>query len=84
MCGPYAITESPEDLKNELVASLYDWVPVIVAPGDYDRWLGDDLDPADLIRPYPMDDMVKWPVNTRVNKPGNDGAAILDRAEAVV
>jgi hypothetical protein len=53
-------------------------MPVILAPGDYDRWLGDDLDPADLIRPYPIDDMVKFPVSARVNKPENDDATILE------
>jgi putative SOS response-associated peptidase YedK len=67
---------------NALVAPLHDRMPVILAPGDYDRWLGEEPDPAELIRPYPGDDMVTWPVSTRVNKADNDDAAILDRVEA--
>jgi putative SOS response-associated peptidase YedK len=66
---------------NELVASLHDRMPVILAPENYDRWLGNDPDPADLIRPYPAEDMVTWPISTRVNKPENDDPAILDRVE---
>jgi putative SOS response-associated peptidase YedK len=57
-------------------------MPVILGASDYDRWLGDEPDPADLIRPYTADDMTAWPVSTRVNKADNDDAAILDRVEA--
>jgi putative SOS response-associated peptidase YedK len=67
---------------NALVAPLHDRMPVILAPGDYDRWLGDEPDPAELIRPYAADDMTAWPVSPRVNKADNDDAAILDRVEA--
>jgi putative SOS response-associated peptidase YedK len=66
---------------NALVAPLHDRMPVILAPTDYDRWLGDEPDPADLIRPF-AGDMAAWPVSTRVNKADNDDAAILDRVEA--
>jgi putative SOS response-associated peptidase YedK len=66
---------------NELVAPLHDRMPVILEPESYDRWLGNDPDPADLIRPYPAEHMVKWPISTRVNKAENDDAAILDGVE---
>jgi len=66
---------------NELVVPLHDRMPVILQAKDYDRWLGDEPDPADLIRPHPADDMVRWLVSTRVNKPENDDPAILDRME---
>jgi len=66
---------------NEIVAPLHDRMPVILAPDDYDRWLDTDFDPACLIRPFPIDEMVAWPVSTRVNKPENDDAQILDRVE---
>ncbi len=56
-------------------------MPVILAPSDYDRWLGDEPDPADLIKPYPADGMASWPVSTRVNTPKNDDAAILERVQ---
>jgi putative SOS response-associated peptidase YedK len=67
---------------NELVASLHDRMPVIPAPESYDRWLGGEPDPADLIRPYPAEEMVTWSISTRVNKAENDDPAILDRVEA--
>jgi len=54
-------------------------MPLILSPADYDRWLDKDYDPADLIRPFPDKEMVTWPVSTRVNKPENDDAMILDR-----
>jgi putative SOS response-associated peptidase YedK len=67
---------------NEVVAPLHDRMPVVLAPGEYDQWLDTSTDPASLIRPYPLDDMATWPVSTRVNKPENDDAAILERVEA--
>jgi len=68
---------------NEVLATLHDRMPVILAPDDYDRWLGAEPGPADLIRPYPADNMVSWPVSTRVNKPENDDPQILERVELV-
>ena len=38
---------------NALVADIHDRMPVILAPGDYARWLGDEPDPRDLMRPSP-------------------------------
>jgi putative SOS response-associated peptidase YedK len=69
---------------NELVAPLHDRMPVVLASADYDRWLGEDPDPAHLMRPYPADEMAAWPVNTRVNTPKNDDSRILDRIEELV
>jgi putative SOS response-associated peptidase YedK len=67
---------------NEIVAPLHDRMPLILDPRDYDRWLDKEYDPADLIRPFPDDGMVTWPISTRVNKPENDDSAILDRVQA--
>jgi putative SOS response-associated peptidase YedK len=46
--------------------------------GDYARWLGDELDPHDLMRPFPAVPMRMWPISTRVNKPENDDPSIVD------
>ena len=54
---------------NELVADIHDRMPVILAPPDYTRWLGDEPDPRDLMRGFPADLMRMWPISTRVNKP---------------
>jgi putative SOS response-associated peptidase YedK len=36
---------TPTDTK-ELVADMHDRMPVILAPADYVRWLGEEPDPA--------------------------------------
>jgi putative SOS response-associated peptidase YedK len=61
---------------NELVAQIYDRMPLIIAPADYERWLGDEPDPHDLMRPYPAERMRMWPISTRVNKPESDDPSI--------
>jgi len=66
---------------NELVAEIHDRMPLILAPGDYARWLGEEPDPRDLMRPFPAAPMRMWPISTRVNKPENDDAAIVEPIE---
>jgi putative SOS response-associated peptidase YedK len=66
---------------NELVADIYDRMPAILAPADYDRWLGFEPDPRDLLHPYPANLMRMWPVSTRVNKPENDDPSIIDAVQ---
>ena len=46
--------------------------------GDYGRWLGDEPDPRELMRPCPSEPMQMWPISTRVNKPENDDASIVE------
>jgi putative SOS response-associated peptidase YedK len=45
-----------------------------------ERWLGKEIDPHDLLVPFPAEPMLTWPVSTRVNKPENDHASLLDPA----
>jgi hypothetical protein len=66
---------------NELVADIHDRMPVILAPGDYARWLGEEPDPHDLMRPFPAALMRMWPISTQVNKPENDDPSILEPIE---
>lgn len=66
---------------NELVADIHNRMPAILAPDDYDRWLSEEPDPRDLLRPFPADLMRMWPISTRVNKPENDDAAIIEPVE---
>jgi putative SOS response-associated peptidase YedK len=42
---------------NELVGEIHDRMPLILAPGDYARWLSDEPDPRDLMRPFPAEPM---------------------------
>ena len=69
---------------NELVADIHDRMPVILNPADYECWLGEGPDPRDLMRPFPAEAMRIWPISTRVNKPENDDASILETVEAKV
>jgi hypothetical protein len=64
--------------SNELVADIHDRMPVILAPTDYARWLCEEPDPRDLMRPFPADLMQMWPISTRVNKPENDDPSIIE------
>ena len=62
---------------NELVAEIHDRMPVILPPSDYDRWLGLEPDPRDMLKPFPAELMTMWPVSTRVNTPRNDDEDLI-------
>ena len=42
---------------NELVATIHDRMPAIIPIEQHMRWLGPDLDPRDLLKPFPADQM---------------------------
>jgi putative SOS response-associated peptidase YedK len=63
---------------NELVGQIHNRMPLILAPHEYKRWLGDDADPRDLLRPFPAEPMRMWPISTRVNEPENDDPSITE------
>jgi putative SOS response-associated peptidase YedK len=65
--------------SNELVRTIHHRMPAILEPDSYDRWLGSELDPRDLMITYPSEPMTMWPISTRVNKPENDDPSLLDR-----
>jgi putative SOS response-associated peptidase YedK len=67
--------------SNDLVADIHERMPVILAPADYARWLSEELDPRDLMRPFPADLMRMWPISTWVNKPENDDPSIIEPVE---
>jgi len=54
-------------------------MPVILAPADYARWLGEEPDPRDLMRPFPAEPMRMWPIfdarqQARERRPVHRGA----------
>ena len=67
---------------NELMSTIHDRMPVILAPQDYDLW----LDPAvqaretvsGLLRPFPADAMEAYRVGLGVNSPRNDEARLIE------
>ena len=65
---------------NELVAKLHDRMPVVIAPEDHNRWLNGSS-PGELLKPFPADRMVMWPVSPKLNPPKNDSPDLLDEFE---
>jgi putative SOS response-associated peptidase YedK len=66
---------------NDVVANIHDRMPAIVPHDDHVRWLSDEPDPRDLMRPNPAGLMRMWPISTRVNKPENDDPLIVEPVE---
>jgi hypothetical protein len=54
--------------------------PLILPKSAYERWLGREPDPHDLLTPFAAELMLMWPVSTRVNSPDNDDSSLLDPA----
>ena len=61
---------------NARLAELYDRMPVVLAPGDYEAWLDPKIeDPAalqHLLAPCGEEELVAEPVSTHVNRVAND------------
>jgi putative SOS response-associated peptidase YedK len=60
-------------------------MPVILAPQDFDHWLGSEaLAPEILERllvPHPVEGMEAYPVSRTVNSPANDTPECVQRVE---
>lgn len=67
---------------NELMLSIHDRMPVILAPEDWNVWLEAEAKDAGcfqgLLKPYSTEDMAAWPVSMMVNSPRNDLAECLE------
>ena len=64
---------------NDVVADVHDRMPVILAPGDVDTWLGADADAAvSLLRPAPIGTLGARAVVPRANSVKNDDPSCLD------
>ena len=66
------ITTSP----NPLMEEIHNRMPVILPKEGYSLWLSpDEEDPqmlSELLRPYPHEEMMAYPVSTMVNSPANE------------
>ncbi|MBL8894104.1 MAG: SOS response-associated peptidase [Rhizobiales bacterium] len=69
---------------NSLLGQVHDRMPVIIAPDDWPAWLGEKPASNDelkaLLRPYPPERLVLWPVDRKVGNVRNESA---DLAEAI-
>lgn len=70
---------------NPLMRSIHDRMPVILKPEDYGKWLNpgnkDVAALADLLRPFPAEEMQAFPVSALVNNPRNDRPECLKPLE---
>lgn len=61
---------------NDLLRPFHQRIPVILNPRDYDPWLDPGVQSSErlqpLLRPYPSEEMMAYPVTARVNNPSND------------
>ena len=66
---------------NPDVSALHDRMPVLLQPGDFERWLDPTLsDPqllADLLQPAAIGSLVWHPVGRRVNRAGEEGPDLV-------
>ena len=67
---------------NETMEPIHNRMPVILEPRDYLRWLspGDPArPPVDLLRPFPAEKMLAWPVGDRVGNVRNNDPQLLEQ-----
>jgi putative SOS response-associated peptidase YedK len=61
---------------NGLMAQIHNRMPVILGPALYDQWLDPTFQPIEslkaLLRPYPGEELMAYPVSTLVNNPRQD------------
>lgn len=60
---------------NEFMSTIHDRMPVILDSEDYEWWLNPGPNPNQtlhLLRPYPAEKMVAYPVSSWVNSPRHD------------
>jgi putative SOS response-associated peptidase YedK len=71
---------------NRLLSEIHNTqhrMPAILAREDREAWLSGSAEEAwAALKPYPDEHMVAWPVSTRVNKPANDDAQLIEPVRA--
>lgn len=67
-----------------VVADIHDRMPVIIRPEHYAAWLDPQIHDAATVMmlavPYPIERLAAYAVTTRVNRPSEEGAALLEPA----
>jgi putative SOS response-associated peptidase YedK len=67
---------------NALCAQVHDRMPVMLAPVDWNAWLGTPEQRKSLLHPFPGNDMTMWPVTTAVGNVGNTGPELVEPIKA--
>jgi len=72
------ITTTP----NQLCAQLHNRMPVVLKPDAWPTWLGEQpatvRDLQTLLVSYPSDEMICWPVSTRVGNVKNNDPSVIE------
>ncbi|MBI5673469.1 MAG: SOS response-associated peptidase [Nitrospirae bacterium] len=67
---------------NELTKPIHTRMPVILPPSAYDVWLDPSYQHVDplkaLLRSYPSEELMAYPISTLVNNPRNDAPQVLE------
>lgn len=67
---------------NDLVSRLHHRMAVVLAPDEETTWLHGGVDAAaDLLEPFPADDLTFYPVSERVNSPATDEPSLIEPVE---
>jgi putative SOS response-associated peptidase YedK len=69
---------------NGVLEPIHNRMPVILEPKDYTRWLepaAPERLPVDLLRPFPAEGMIAWPVSDRVGNVRNNDPELLAARE---
>jgi putative SOS response-associated peptidase YedK len=66
---------------NALVAPIHNRMPVILDPAHYQDWLSGAAG-TEVLRPFPPDRMIAYPVSTRVNSTDNDDSSVIEEVRA--
>ncbi len=68
---------------NEVMQPIHDRMPVILHPKDWELWLDPKVQKPELLqpllRPYPAEEAIAYPVSTLVNKPANDAPECIQK-----
>ena len=78
--GPLRSCAIVTTTPNELMVSIHNRMPVVLAPDTWDLWLDPSTDPAELqgsLRPF-AGGLIARRVSTLVNRPANDGPALIE------
>jgi len=71
---------------NELCAELHNRMPVVLKPEAWPAWLGEEpstvRDLKAMLAPYPSQDMISWPVSTRVGNVKNNDPMLIESIAA--
>ncbi len=69
---------------NDAMRPIHERMPVILAPADWPRWLGQEPAPAEalaaLLAPCPAEALRLWPIGPRVGNVRNDDPGLIEPA----